>query len=224
VFSSTCATYGIPGELPIVEETPQGPVNPYGWSKLFVEQILRDTAAADAGFACTALRYFNVAGCAADGSIGEDHRPETHLIPLVLKAAAGQRPAITVFGTDYATPDGTCIRDYVHVEDLCRAHLLALGNLKPGQPRFFNVGIGRGYSVREVIDAVGRVTGCDVPVEYGARRAGDPPALWANADRLRSELGWTPQFTDLDDIVATAWEWLRQHPDGYESRTAALQA
>jgi UDP-glucose 4-epimerase len=215
VFSSTAATYGAPPDMPILETTPQQPINPYGWSKRFVEQVLIDKAIARPDFACVGLRYFNVAGCAEDGSIGEDHDPETHLVPLVLQAALGRRKAITVFGTDYPTPDGTCIRDYVHVDDLCRAHLLALERMVPGSPRFYNVGIGRGYSVREVIDAATRVTGRKIPVESATRRAGDPPELWANADRLRGELGWSPRFTRLDDIIATAWHWFRDHPQGY---------
>jgi UDP-glucose 4-epimerase len=215
VFSSTAATYGIPPKLPIFETTLQQPINPYGWSKRFVEQVLIDRATAHPDFACIGLRYFNVAGCAEDGSIGEDHDPETHLIPLVLQAALGRRKAITIFGTDYPTPDGTCIRDYVHVDDLCSAHLLALDRMAPGHARFYNVGIGRGYSVREVIDAAARVTGREIPIELAARRAGDPPELWANADRLRGELGWSPRFTRLDDIIATAWKWFREHPHGY---------
>jgi UDP-glucose 4-epimerase len=217
VFSSTCATYGVPPVLPIVETTGQQPINPYGWSKRIVEQVLIDKAAADRDFACIGLRYFNVAGCAEDGSLGEDHDPETHLIPLVLQAALGRRPAITVFGNDYPTPDGTCIRDYVHVDDLCRAHLLALEHLTPGSAQFFNAGIGRGYSVREVIDSARRVTKAEIPIRESARRPGDPPELWANADRLRFELGWTPQFTNLDDVVATAWAWFRSHPAGYRT-------
>jgi len=215
VFSSTCATYGVPPKLPIVESTPQQPINPYGWSKRFVEQVLIDKAVARPDFGCIALRYFNVAGCAEDGSIGEDHDPETHLIPLVLQAALGRRKAITVFGTDYPTPDGTCIRDYVHVDDLCRAHLLSLDRVAPGSARFYNAGIGRGYSVREVIESAVRVTGQGIPMEFAGRRDGDPPELWANADRLRSELGWSPRFTRLDDIIATAWKWFREHPQGY---------
>jgi UDP-glucose 4-epimerase len=215
VFSSTAATYGIPTQLPILETTAQQPINPYGSSKRFVEQVLIDKTIAEPDFAFIALRYFNVAGCAEDGTIGEDHDPETHLIPLVLQAALGRRPAIKVLGTDYPTPDGTCIRDYVHVDDLCRAHLLALDRMAPSTPQFYNVGIGRGYSVREVIDAARRVTGRQIPQEVGARRAGDPPELWANGDRLRSELGWSPRFTRLDDIIATAWNWFRDHPHGY---------
>jgi UDP-glucose 4-epimerase len=215
IFSSSCATYGIPEELPIDESTPQRPINPYGWSKRFVEQILIDAAAADSELACTALRYFNVAGCAEDGSIGEDHSPETHLIPLVIHAALGRRKSIIIFGTDYPTADGTCIRDYVHVDDLCRAHLLALEHAEPGRPKFYNVAIGRGYSVREVITAAGRVTGREIPVEIAPRRPGDPPALWAIARKLRDELGWEPRFTRLEDIIATAWQWFRDRPDGY---------
>jgi UDP-glucose 4-epimerase len=210
VFSSTCATYGVPDLLPIKESTPQSPINPYGWSKRFVEQILIDKAFADRAFGCVALRYFNVAGCAEDGSLGERHDPETHLVPLILQTALGLRGALTVFGTDYPTPDGTCIRDYVHVDDLCRAHLLALERMRPGEPRFYNVGIGRGYSVREVIESARRVTGRTIPVETAPRRPGDPPELWANADRIRAELGWTPRFLQLDDIVATAWNWFRR--------------
>lgn len=213
VFSSTCATYGIPETLPITEDTPQQPINPYGWSKRIVERMLYDKTCADPEFAFMALRYFNVAGCAADGSLGEDHDPETHLIPLVLQTALGQREAITVFGTDYPTPDGTCIRDYVHVDDLCRAHLLALDHVTPGKGGFYNVGIGRGYSVREVIESARRVTGRKFAVKYGSRRAGDPPELWADADRIRKDLGWSPKFTDLDAIIATAWNWFRKRVD-----------
>jgi len=215
VFSSTCATYGEPERMPIVETMPQWPINPYGWSKLFVERVLRDQVAADPQFAFVALRYFNVAGAARDGSIGEDHEPETHLIPVVIQAALGQREKITVFGTDYPTPDGTCIRDYVYVEDLCAAHIQAMEALRPGDGRFYNLGIGRGYSVREVIESVRRVSGRDFAVEEGPRRPGDPPELYANADKIRQELGWTPAMAELDEIVRTAWVWFQQHPKGY---------
>jgi UDP-glucose-4-epimerase GalE len=215
VFSSTCATYGEPETTPIVETMPQRPINPYGWSKLFVERVLRDYAAANRGFAFVSLRYFNVAGAAADGSLGEDHQPETHLIPVVLLAALGKRERVTVFGTDYSTPDGTCIRDYIHVEDLCDAHITAMEALKPGDARFYNLGIGRGYSVREVIESCGRVTGREIPVEYGPRRPGDPAVLFADASKIRGELGWTARYTELDAIVATAWNWFRSHPGGY---------
>ena len=215
VFSSTCATYGEPSQVPLVETMGQSPINPYGWSKWCVERILRDVAAADAEFSFAALRYFNVAGAAADGSLGEDHRPEAHLIPSVLQAALGRRDPITVFGADYPTPDGTCIRDYVHVEDLCNAHIQVMEAMRPGDQRFYNLGIGRGYSVKEVIEAAGRVTGTKIPVAYGSRRAGDPAILFANAQKIRDELGWLPAYTELDPIVETAWKWLKSHPDGY---------
>jgi UDP-glucose 4-epimerase len=216
VFSSTCAVYGEPAEVPLVETMPQRPISPYGWSKYFVERILLDAAAADAGLGFVALRYFNVAGAAADGSLGEDHRPETHLIPLLLQAALGRREQIVVFGTDYPTPDGTCIRDYIHVEDLCQAHVAAMHALGPGDARFYNLGIGRGYSVRAVIDSVQRVTGRRVPLEFGPRRPGDPAALFADAKKIHAELGWQPRYTEIDPIVATAWNWHQHHPRGYE--------
>lgn len=215
VFSSTCATYGEPTAVPIVETMRQEPINPYGWSKWCVERILKDYIASDSQFSFTALRYFNVAGSAADGSLGEDHSPETHLIPVVLLAAMGKRPKVTVFGTDYPTPDGTCIRDYIHVEDLCAAHLAAMEALKPGDARFYNLGIGRGYSVKEVLDSVQRVTGLTVPVEYGPRRPGDPAVLFADAQKIRRELDWAPRYTEIDPIVATAWNWFKNHPEGY---------
>jgi UDP-glucose 4-epimerase len=216
VFSSTCAVYGEPAEVPLVETMPQRPISPYGWSKYFVERILLDAAAADAGLGFVALRYFNVAGAAADGSLGEDHCPETHLIPLLLQAALGRREQIVVFGTDYPTPDGTCIRDYIHVEDLCQAHVAAMHALGPGDARFYNLGIGRGYSVRAVIDSVQRVTGRRVPLEFGPRRPGDPAALFADAKKIHAELGWQPRYTEIDPIVATAWNWHQHHPRGYE--------
>ncbi len=215
VFSSTCATYGEPETVPIVESLPQNPINPYGRSKLFVERILADEAQADAEFAYVALRYFNVAGTASDASLGEDHDPETHLIPSVLFAVLGRREKIVVFGTDYPTPDGTCIRDYIHVEDLCAAHLVAMEALQPGERRIYNLGIGRGYSVREVIESAQRVTRQAVPVEYGPRRPGDPAVLFADASKIQAELGWRPQYRNIDDIVATAWNWFARHPGGY---------
>ncbi|GAB6185119.1 UDP-glucose 4-epimerase GalE [Thermopirellula anaerolimosa] len=217
VFSSTCATYGEPEQVPIVETLPQRPINPYGRSKYFVEQILADEAEADDQFAYAALRYFNVAGAAADGSLGEDHDPETHLIPSVLLTVLGLREKITVFGTDYPTPDGTCIRDYIHVEDLCEAHVTAMAALRPGDRRIYNLGIGKGYSVREVIDSARRVTGRPVAIEYGARRPGDPAVLYADASKIRAELGWEPRYRDIDEIVATAWNWFARHPQGYAS-------
>ncbi|HEY4759642.1 MAG TPA: NAD-dependent epimerase/dehydratase family protein, partial [Thermoguttaceae bacterium] len=166
-------------------------------------------------FSFVSLRYFNVAGCAADGSLGEDHDPETHLIPVILLAILGRREKVTVFGTDYPTPDGTCIRDYIHVEDLCAAHIVAMDALRPGDARFYNLGIGKGYSVKEVIESAQRVTGKKVPHEYGARRPGDPAVLFANADKIRRELGWSAKYTEIDDIVATAWNWFQKHPHGY---------
>lgn len=215
VFSSTCATYGVPAVVPITENEKQLPINPYGNTKLAVERALADYATAyEWGFA--ALRYFNAAGAAPDGSIGEDHDPETHLIPLVLQAIMGQRPAIEVYGTDYDTPDGTCIRDYIHVDDLAEAHLLALEALGPGKQLRYNLGTGRGYSVREVIRIAEEVTGKKCPVKEGPRRAGDPPALVASADKVHRELGWSPRYTDLKTIVETAWNWHRRRPHGYD--------
>jgi UDP-glucose-4-epimerase GalE len=217
VFSSTCATYGIPQHVPITEETPQRPINPYGFTKLAIERALADYADAYRwGYA--ALRYFNAAGARPDGSIGEDHDPETHLIPLVIYAATGRRPHIEVFGTDYPTPDGTCIRDYIHVDDLAEAHLMALEKLQPGQGMQHNLGTGRGYSVREVIRTVEAVTGKKVPVKEGPRRAGDPPALVAAAEKVQRELGWKPQYADLKPIVETAWNWHSKNPKGYRDR------
>ncbi len=215
VFSSTCATYGEPEQMPLVEDMAQAPINPYGWSKLFVERMLRDYAASNADFSFAALRYFNVAGSAADGSIGEDHQPETHVIPLLLLAALGRRDSFTIFGEDYDTPDGTCIRDYIHVEDLVDAHMLVADALQPGDQRFYNLGIGKGYSVREVVDAAKRVTGVDIPIKIGERRAGDPPQLYANADKIKNEIGWQAQYTDLDRIIETAWQWFKNRPNGY---------
>ncbi|HEX3149160.1 MAG TPA: UDP-glucose 4-epimerase GalE [Gemmataceae bacterium] len=214
VFSSTCATYGTPEAMPITEETPQRPINPYGRTKLIVEGAMADYAAAY-GWACMALRYFNASGAAADGSIGEDHDPETHLIPLVIQAAMKKRPHIEVFGTDYPTPDGTCIRDYIHVDDLADAHALALEKAVAGSFSAYNLGTGRGYSVREVIHAVEKVTGLPVPVKLGARRPGDPPELVAHPAKAMKELGWKPRYVELEDVVRTGWEWHRTHPDGF---------
>lgn len=215
VFSSTCATYGEPEGTPIVETMGQEPISPYGWSKWCVERILKDAAAADPEFSFVALRYFNVAGAAADGSLGEDHRPETHLIPVILQVALKVREKLTVFGTDYPTPDGTCIRDYIHVDDLCQAHIMAMEALRPGDARFYNLGIGRGYSVREVLQSAERVTGREIAVEYGPRRPGDPAELYADSTKVQTELGWRPHYTDIDPIVATAWNWHKNHPHGY---------
>ncbi len=207
VFSSTCATYGEPETIPITEETFQNPINPYGWSKLFVERILRDLSASDPQFGFIALRYFNVAGCALDGTLGENHNPETHLIPLVLQTANGTRESISIYGIDYPTQDGTCIRDYVHVDDLCRAHLLAMDAITAGTERFYNVGIGRGYSVREIIDAVQRVSGQPINAIPAPRRPGDPPILYADGSKIAVELGWQPEIVEINQIVSSAWNW-----------------
>ena len=207
VFSSTCATYGTPSIIPISEQTPQNPINPYGASKLMVERMLADFGTAH-GLGWIALRYFNAAGADPDTEIGEAHDPETHLIPLALDAAAGKRPALTVFGHDYDTPDGTCVRDYIHVSDLADAHVLALSGLEAGvasQP--INLGNGAGFTVREVIASVERVTGLTVPFVLGDRRAGDPPSLISDAARAREVLGWNPRLADIDTIIATAWAW-----------------
>ena len=219
VFSSTCATYGEPPKVPMDESTPQSPISPYGVSKLHVEHMLRDYAhacrVAGKPFAYAALRYFNVAGSDPEGLIGEDHEPETHLIPLVLDAASGRRPHIQIFGTDYPTPDGTCIRDYVHVCDLIDAHVTVMNALKPGDERFYNLGIGQGYSVRQIIEAVRRVSGKDFKIEEVERRPGDPAALFADASKIKNELGWSAKFTDVDEVVRTAWNWFSKHPNGY---------
>jgi UDP-glucose 4-epimerase len=215
VFSSTCATYGTPDKVPIAEDTPQRPINPYGQTKLIVEHAMADYAAAY-GWGCTALRYFNASGAAADGSIGEDHDPETHLIPLVIQAAMKKRPHVQIFGTDYPTPDGTCIRDYIHVEDLAEAHALALERMVPGQKLAYNLGIGRGYSVREVISSVERISGLRVPVQEGPRREGDPPELVAAPAKAMKELGWKPRYVELEQIIETAWNWHRTHPNGFD--------
>ncbi|WP_028062364.1 UDP-glucose 4-epimerase GalE [Solirubrobacter soli] len=211
VFSSTAATYGEPPVELITEDTPNAPVNAYGNSKLTIDRMLADEARAH-GLAAVSLRYFNVAG--ASGPLGEDHTPETHLIPLVLQAAAGKRPSVAIFGTDYPTPDGTAVRDYVHVEDLATAHLLALDRAVVGRHDIFNLGSETGNSVREVIEAARRVTGRDIVAVEEARRPGDPPRLVASNARARAELGWAPERS-LDDMVRDAWAWHQAHPDGY---------
>jgi UDP-glucose 4-epimerase len=211
VFSSTAATYGEPEVELITESEPNAPVNAYGNSKLTVDRMLADEARAH-GLAAVSLRYFNVAG--ASGALGEDHTPETHLIPLVLQAAAGKRDSVAIFGTDYPTPDGTAVRDYVHVEDLGRAHILALEKAVPGRHDIYNLGSERGYSVREVVEAARRVTGRSIVAREEGRRPGDPPRLVASNARAREALGWAPEKS-LDDMVRDAWEWHQAHPDGY---------
>ena len=207
VFSSTCATYGVPQELPIPENHPQNPINPYGATKLMVERILTDYDKAY-GLKSVCFRYFNAAGAHPEGLLGEDHNPETHLIPLVLQTALGQREAIYIYGTDYPTDDGTCIRDYIHVSDLADAHILGLEYLlKGGESEKFNLGNGSGFSVREVIDAAKRVTGKPIPVIEAERRPGDPPALVGGSERANSVLGWDPRYSDIDTILAHAWQW-----------------
>lgn len=215
VFSSTCATYGEPETLPMVETLPQAPINPYGQTKLDVENCLKAFAHAY-GLSFAAFRYFNAAGAAEDGSIGEDHNPETHLIPLVIDAATGRRENIQIFGTDYPTPDGTCLRDYVHVDDLSRAHIEVFEKLnEPGAAYFYNLGTGTPNSVREIITAVEKVTGLKVPVVESERRAGDPPALYADSLKAQKELGWDIQYTEIEDIIATAWKWHQANPEGF---------
>jgi UDP-glucose 4-epimerase len=207
IFSSTAATFGEPQYTPIDERHPQQPINPYGRTKLMVEQALADYDRAY-GFKSVCLRYFNAAGADQEGQLGERHDPETHLIPLVLQAASGRRPNISVFGRDYDTPDGTCIRDYIHINDLCSAHLLALQSLMNGSPsQAYNLGNGNGFSVQEVIDTAERLTGRKIAVVNGPRRAGDPARLVADATQARQDLGWQPQFADLATIVQHAWAW-----------------
>ena len=213
VFSSTAAVYGQPEKVPVTEDEPAAPVNPYGASKLAVDRMIGAIAEAR-GISATSLRYFNVAG--ASGHLGEHHEPETHLIPLVLQAAAGTREDIKVFGTDYSTPDGTAVRDYIHVEDLGRAHLLALEGGQPGTHHVYNLGIGAGFSVREVVDAATNVTGRKIPAIEAPRRAGDPPVLVASSERIRADLGWKPEKPALEDMISDAWAWMRSHPTGYE--------
>ncbi len=218
VFSSTCATFGVPATLPIHEDLPQKPINPYGQTKLDVENALRALAPAT-GLSFAAFRYFNAAGASEDGRIGEDHHPETHLIPVAIDVAIGKRPQLELFGTDYPTPDGTCLRDYVHVDDLSRAHIAVFDKLgAPGAMHFYNLGTGTPTSNRAVIAAVEKATGKKVRVKEGPRRAGDPPALFADSTRAQRELGWKVKFADIDAIVATAWRWHSSHPDGYADR------
>jgi UDP-glucose 4-epimerase len=218
IFSSTCATYGSPVRVPMDESHPQEPINPYGASKLAFERTLRDLAAAGV-LRAVALRYFNASGCHPDGSLGEDHHPEIHVIPLAIDAALGRRPELVIFGEDYDTPDGTCIRDYIHVQDLAMAHVLALQALADGEPfRFYNLGTETGHSVREVVATVERVSGRKVPFRVGARRPGDPARLVASAAKIRRELGFAPRHPGLEGIVETALRWREAHAQGYGAR------
>ncbi len=215
VFSSTAAVYGEPNEVPIREDHPKAPVNPYGLTKLQVEQILAEYARAY-GLAAVALRYFNAAGASPAGDIGEDHNPEPHLIPIVLQVALGTRGQVAMYGADYDTPDGTCVRDYIHVDDLADAHILAMEQVQPSEFRTYNLGNGMGYSVREVIETARRVTGRPIKAVEADRRPGDPPMLVASSDKAIQELGWQPQHASLDEIIATAWRWHQAHPKGYD--------
>lgn len=215
VFSSSCATYGEPSQMPITEQTPCIPINPYGKTKLMVENILSDYRQSF-GIDYAALRYFNAAGADPEGQLGEDHRPETHLIPIVLRSILNTGDPVQVFGTDYPTEDGTCVRDYIHVEDIAQAHFLALEALLDGSSDMvYNLGNGSGYSVRKVIETVEDVTGKKVPYQLAGRRPGDPAELLSDCGKISKELCWKPNYPDLRDIVSTAWRWHKRHPDGY---------
>lgn len=217
IFSSTAAVYGEPESVPITEDHPLRPTSVYGRTKLIFEQMLQDYHDIY-GLKYAALRYFNAAGADPGGQIGEDHNPETHLIPIILEVALGKRPHVTIFGTDYATDDGTCVRDYIHVTDLAQAHVLALEGLASGVPSgVYNLGNGNGFSVREVIETAERVVGAPIAVQDGPRRAGDPAVLVASAEKAKQVLGWKPQYGSLEDIVSSAWNWHRAHPNGYRS-------
>ncbi|MCY8098875.1 UDP-glucose 4-epimerase GalE [Bacillus haynesii] len=220
VFSSTAAVYGEPASVPITEDMPTQPTSTYGETKLIMEKLMKRTEEAH-GISFVSLRYFNVAGARETGEIGEDHRPETHLVPIILQTALGQRPHITIFGNDYDTPDGTCIRDYVHVEDLIDAHLSALDYLrKGGKSDIFNLGSNEGFSVKEMIDAARKVTGKDIPAEIGKRRAGDPSILIAGSDKAKQVLGWRPSRTSVAKIIEDAWKWHSSHPNGYRKEVS----
>jgi UDP-glucose 4-epimerase len=214
VFSSTAAVYGIPREIPITEDSPKEPINPYGQSKWAVERMCHYQSRAGK-LRYASLRYFNACGAGHNATLGEDHRPESHLIPLTIQAAMGKRPAIKIFGTDYDTPDGTCIRDYIHIDDLCRAHLLTLDKLQTSSELIYNLGNGKGYSVRQVIEAVREVSGKDFKVVEAQRRPGDPPVLTSDAAKAKTELGWETEKPQLEQMVASAWLWHSEHPTGY---------
>jgi UDP-glucose 4-epimerase len=219
LFSSTCATYGMSMEVPMSETTRQDPFSPYARTKLAVEWMIRDFAHAY-GLGFTLLRYFNASGASPDGRFGEYHNPETHLIPLVLQVALGQRESLMVYGTDYPTPDGTCIRDYIHVDDLASAHLLAIEATQVDTQDVFNVGTGQGQSVFEIIQACEKVTGKRIARVISPRRPGDPPALVADPGKLKAKLGWKPAYTSIEDTVRTAWAWHQANPQGYGPRAA----
>lgn len=214
VFSSTCATYGVPPKMPITEDMPKNPLSPYGRTKLMMEMVYADCARAW-GLGYAALRYFNASGASFDATIGEDHKPETHLIPIVLQVALGQREQVEIFGEDYPTPDGTCIRDYIHVEDLADAHQRALLLLEPGKEIIVNLGTGSGNSVKEVIDVTQKVTGKNIKVKMGPRREGDTPSLYADPTNGQKVLGWRAKVTNIEDVIQTAWDWHREHPQGF---------
>lgn len=217
VFSSTAATYGEPKEIPILEDAETNPTNPYGETKLAIEKMLKWCEKAY-GIEYVVLRYFNVAGAHTNGLIGEDHQPETHLIPIILQVALGKRDKIMIFGDDYDTKDGTCIRDYIHVNDLIDAHLLALDRLRQGKGSgTYNLGNGNGFSVKEVIETARKVTGREIKAEVAPRRPGDPAKLVASSEKAMKELGWKPKYASLDTIIETAWKWFQNHPDGYQS-------
>jgi len=216
VFSSTAAVYGEPKRVPIREDDETNPTNAYGETKLTMEKMMKWVSRAD-GVRYVSLRYFNAAGALPDGSIGEDHKTETHLIPLILQVPTGRRSHITIYGDDYPTPDGTCLRDYIHVVDLADAHMCALDYLRRGgESDIFNLGSGSGFSVKEMIAAAEKATGRTIAVEIGARRAGDPAQLIASSEKARTVLGWQPQFTDVEEVIGTAWRWHAAHPHGYE--------
>jgi UDP-glucose 4-epimerase len=215
IFSSTAAVYGIPEKIPITEDSPTEPINPYGRTKLAVEKMCHDQCRTGK-LAYAALRYFNACGAGNNAALGEDHRPESHLIPLTIQAAMGKRSEIKIFGTDYPTPDGTCIRDYIHIDDLCRAHLLALNNLDKCKEIICNLGNERSHSVKEVIETVKKVSGKNFKVAEIRRRVGDPPILTADAKKAKEELGWKIEKPDLEEMVSTAWQWHSQNPDGYK--------
>ena len=215
IFSSSAAVYGAPEKVPVTEDSPKKPVNPYGETKLAIEKMCHYQSEAGK-LRYAALRYFNACGAGNDCRLGEDHRPESHLIPRTIKAAMGKRSDVKIYGTDYPTADGTCIRDYIHIEDLCRAHLLALNKLEEATELIYNLGNGKGYSVREVIEAVRKVSGRDFKVTETERRPGDAPILTSDATKAIDRLGWKPKFDKLEDIVATAWQWHSKHPEGYE--------